>query len=255
MKEYKAYLIDLDGTMYRGAEVIPEAIIFIENLKRAGIPYLFVTNNSTKTPGQVAEHLSGMGIQAVSDDVFTTSQATVQYMLEHKREKTVYVIGERGIKQELTDNGFEITSSNPDFVVVGLDREVDYEKFAKAALAVRSGAMFISTNGDAAIPTERGLLPGNGSITSVVSVATETAPIFIGKPESIIMEQALTKLGVQKDEAIMVGDNYETDIMAGINYGMDTLIVHTGFTSKEALKTKEIQPTYAVTKLTDWKFN
>ncbi|EFR89802.1 HAD family hydrolase [Listeria innocua FSL S4-378] len=80
-------------------------------------------------------------------------------------------------------------------------------------------------------------------------------PVFIGKPESIIMEQALAKLGVQKDEAIMVGDNYETDIMAGINYGMDTLIVHTGFTSKEALTTKEIQPTYAVTKLTDWKFN
>lgn len=132
MKNYKAYLIDLDGTMYRGVEVIPEAIIFIENLKRAGLPYLFVTNNSTKTPGQVAEHLTDMGIQAVSDDVFTTSQATVQFMMEQKREKTVYVIGERGIKQELTDNGFEITSSNPAFVVVGLDREVDYEKFSKA---------------------------------------------------------------------------------------------------------------------------
>lgn len=134
MKNYKAYLIDLDGTMYRGVEVIPEAIIFIENLKRAGLPYLFVTNNSTKTPGQVAEHLTDMGIQAVSDDVFTTSQATVQFMMEQKREKTVYVIGERGIKQELTDNGFEITSSNPAFVVVGLDREVDYEKFSKALL-------------------------------------------------------------------------------------------------------------------------
>ncbi len=163
-----------------GQKLFLRRSFLFENLKRAGIPYLFVTNNSTKTPGQVAEHLTDMGIQAVSEDVFTTSQATVQFMIEQKREKSVYVIGERGIKQELTDNGFEITSSNPAFVVVGLDREVNYEKFSKAALAVRGGAMFISTNGDAAIPTERGLLPGNGSITSVVSVATETAPVLLG---------------------------------------------------------------------------
>lgn len=117
---------------------------------------------------------------------------------------------------------------NPDFVVVGLDRDITYEKLAKACLAVRNGATFISTNGDIAIPTERGLLPGNGSLTSVVAVSTGVDPIFIGKPESIIMEQALKVLGIEKNEALMVGDNYDTDILAGINAGMHTLLVHTG---------------------------
>ena len=140
---------------------------------------------------------------------------------------------------------------NPDFVVVGLDRDITYEKLAKACLAVRNGATFISTNGDIAIPTERGLLPGNGSLTSVVAVSTGVDPIFIGKPESIIMEQALKVLGIEKNEALMVGDNYDTDILAGINAGMHTLLVHTGVTTVEKLTEYEVQPTQVVHNLTE----
>ena len=117
---------------------------------------------------------------------------------------------------------------------------------------MRNGATFISTNGDIAIPTERGLLPGNGSLTSVVAVSTGVNPIFIGKPESIIMEQALKVLGTEKDEALMVGDNYDTDILAGINAGMHTLLVHTGVTTVEKLTEYEVQPTQVVHNLTEW---
>ncbi|KGL37490.1 HAD family hydrolase [Listeria newyorkensis] len=254
MVKYDGYLIDLDGTMYLGSEPIPEAQGFIEKLDQAHIPYLYVTNNSSKTPEQVAATLRKFDIPATTNQVFTTSQATVQFMLEQAdRKKTVYLIGEEGVRHEIEKAGFELTAENPDFVVMGIDRDINYEKLATATMAVRAGAMFISTNGDAAIPTERGLLPGNGSITSVVAIATGMKPIFIGKPEAIIMEQAIAKLGVKKERVIMVGDNYETDILAGIRYGIDTLIVHTGFTSPEQLATKEVQPIHRVMKLSEWE--
>ncbi|MDT0111264.1 TIGR01457 family HAD-type hydrolase [Listeria booriae] len=254
MLKYDGYLIDLDGTMYLGTEPIKEAQGFIEKLDQAHIPYLYVTNNSSKTPEQVAATLRKFDIPATTNQVFTTSQATVAFMEKQEgRDKTVFLIGEEGVRHEIEKAGFTITSENPDFVVMGIDRDINYEKLATATMAVRAGAMFISTNGDAAIPTERGLLPGNGSITSVVTVATGVQPIFIGKPEAIIMEQAIARLGVDKSRVIMVGDNYETDILAGIRFGIDTLIVHTGFTSPEQLATKEIQPIHRVMNLAEWE--
>ena len=132
---------------------------------------------------------------------------------------------------------------------MGIDREITYEKLAVACLAVRNGAVFISTNGDIALPTERGFMPGNGAMTSVISVSTRTKPIFIGKPESIIMEQALRVLGTKKEETLMIGDNYDTDIRAGMNAGMDTLLVHTGVTTKELLSGYEQKPTYVMDSL------
>ncbi|MGV3465986.1 MAG: TIGR01457 family HAD-type hydrolase [Heyndrickxia sp.] len=253
MKNYQGYLIDLDGTMYRGTERIEAAADFIQRLNKKRIPYLFVTNNSSRTPEQVAEKLNDFEIPASPDQVFTTSMATAQYMYDLKPKSSVYVIGEEGIRDALQKKGFQFKDEMPDFVVVGIDREINYEKLALACLAVRSGATFISTNADIALPTERGFLPGNGSITSVITVSTQTNPIFIGKPEPIIMEQALAFLGTNKEETLMVGDFYDTDILAGIRSGMDTLLVHTGVTTKDQLKEKEIQPTYSLNSLSEWK--
>jgi len=254
MKKYAAYLIDLDGTMYRGSEKIEEAVDFANELVEKNIPHLYVTNNSTKTPQEVAEHLQSFGIQATKDHVLTTAMATAQYIYERQPNASVYAIGESGLKKALTDKGLTLTEENPDIVIVGLDREVTYEKLTIACLAVRQGALFISTNGDIALPTERGMQPGNGSITSVVTVSTQTEPIFIGKPETVMMEQALELLQVTKEQALMIGDNYDTDILAGIRSDVDTLFVHTGVTTVEDLKTKKIQPTYSLPTLADWTF-
>lgn len=254
MKKYKGYLIDLDGTMYRGTEVIKEAARFVKRLNELSLPYLFVTNNSSRTPAQVAEKLRQFSISAEEDQVFTTSMATANYMFEQKQAASVFVIGEEGITSALAEKGFTFSAEHADYVVVGIDREISYEKLATACLAVRNGATFISTNGDIAIPTERGLLPGNGSLTSVITVSTNTKPIFIGKPESIIVEQALQVLGTNKAETIMVGDNYDTDILAGMNARMDTLLVHTGVTTKELLKGYANKPTYVVDTLDEWEF-
>ncbi|PTY78562.1 HAD family hydrolase [Heyndrickxia sporothermodurans] len=253
MKQYKGYLIDLDGTMYRGSEKIDAAGDFIHRLKAKGIPYLFVTNNSSRTPEQVAKKLCDFDIPTQANQVFTTSMATAEYIYKQKKDGTVYAIGEEGLKTALKNKGLQFNDTNPDFVVVGIDREINYEKLALACLAVRNGATFISTNADIALPTERGFLPGNGSITSVITVSTQTEPIFIGKPESIIMDQALAYLGTNKEETIMVGDFYDTDILAGMRAGMDTLLVHTGVTTKEALLEKDKQPTYAVNSLDEWE--
>ena len=253
MKNYKGYLIDLDGTMYRGTEKIHEAVEFVKRLKEANIPYLFVTNNSSKRKEQVSGKLEAFGVPCTPDHVFTTSMATASYISNEKQDASVYVIGEEGIRDALTDEGLMIQDDNPDYVVVGIDRSITYEKFAKACIAVRNGATFISTNGDIAIPTERGLLPGNGSLTAVVTVSTEVDPIFIGKPEPIIMEQALAQLGTPKEETLMVGDNYRTDILAGINAGLDTLLVHTGVTTKEHLLSVEKQPEYTALTLDEWQ--
>ncbi|KGX89632.1 hypothetical protein N781_07670 [Pontibacillus halophilus JSM 076056 = DSM 19796] len=252
MKTYSGYLIDLDGTMYRGEERIEEASTFVQQLKDREIPYMFVTNNSSKRPSQVVEKLRSHDIPATEEQVYTSSMATAAYIKRQKPDATVYAIGEEGLQSALSKVGLTFGEEQCDYVVIGMDREITYEKLAKAALLVRKGATFLSTNGDIAIPTERGMLPGNGSLTSVITVTTGVSPTFIGKPESTIMELALDELGMRKEETLMVGDNYETDIKAGMNAGLDTLLVHTGVTSREDLIVKEIQPTFTVKNLSEW---
>lgn len=250
MTDYKGYLIDLDGTMYKGSQVIEGAIEFIDYLNKEDKDYLFVTNNSSKTPEEVAEKLNEIGFHTSSEHVITTAMATAGYISEESPGATVYMVGGTGLRKSLNDAGLIVKDDeHVDYVVMGLDEEITYEKLTVACLAVRNGAKFISTNKDVSIPKERGFLPGNGSLTSVVSVSTGQTPIFIGKPETIIMEQALEKIGHAKEECIMIGDLYDTDILAGINSGIDTLHVHTGVTTFEEIQRKEVLPTYSIKNL------
>lgn len=253
-KTYDGFLLDLDGTVYRGKEQIPEAVEFVKTLKQKGLRYLFVTNNSTRTKETVSAQLSGFGIPCTANDVLTTSMATARYIKMKKPDASVYYIGERGLKQAMESEHLRYEEDHPDYVAFGMDRQITYEKYTKACLAVRAGAQFVSTNPDVALPNERGLVPGNGALTSVISVSTGVAPVFIGKPEPIIIEQALEKLGTKKERTLMIGDNYDTDIMAGIRAGLDSLIVLTGVTSEETLKTKKHQPTYVLHSLSEWHF-
>jgi 4-nitrophenyl phosphatase len=179
--------------------------------------------------------------------------ALAGYLQEKNPEAKVYVIGENGLWTAVREAGFTITSDKPDYVAVGMDRQLTYEKLAEACLAIRSGATFLSTNPDVALPTERGLLPGNGSITALLQVATGVTPIFIGKPEPIIIRQALERLGLAASDVLMVGDNYQTDILAGLRAGVDTLFVQTGVTTAEELAKVDDPPTYTVASLAEWR--
>ncbi|MEK4566102.1 TIGR01457 family HAD-type hydrolase [Alkalihalobacillus sp. FSL R5-0424] len=251
---YKGYLIDLDGTMYRGGEVIPEAIDFVKELERRELPYLFVTNNSTKTPEMAAAHLHSLAIPATPKHLYTSAMATASYIREQKQGARVYVIGEAGLQEACRHEGLVEADDNVDFVVVGLDREVTYQKIKQASLLIQQGATFIATNQDHALPTEEGLVPGNGSIVAAIATASGTKPMFVGKPETLIITQALQLLGTSANETVMVGDNYRTDIMAGMNACMDTMLVLSGVTTEADLPNLPVKPTITLQALSQWTF-
>lgn len=253
---YKGYLIDLDGTIYRGSEPIPAGRRFVEQLQANQIPFLFLTNNTTKTPETVANRLANeFSIHVGPETVYTATLATIDYMNDANKGKKVYVIGEPGLIDPILAAGYVWEEETPDYVVVGLDTDVTYEKFVVATLAIQKGATFIGTNPDKNIPTERGLLPGAGSVIAMIEASTQQKAIYIGKPEAIIMEKAVEILGMEKANVLMVGDNYTTDILAGINNGIDTLLVLSGFTQKADVPTLPVPPTYLVDSLDEWRFN
>ncbi|WP_281164340.1 TIGR01457 family HAD-type hydrolase [Liquorilactobacillus sicerae] len=255
MKNYQGYLIDLDGTMYRGKVKIPAAKRFIERLQKKQVPFLFVTNNSTQLPKAVAANLAkNFDIHVKPENVYTSGLATADYLADlDPNKRTVYVIGELGLKQAFLDQGFRFEEKDPDYAVVGLDYDVTYHKFELATLAIKRGAKFIGTNADTNLPNERGLVPGAGSVIALVECSTQQKATYIGKPETIIMEKALKKIGLKKNQVIMVGDNYQTDIKAGINFGIDTLLVYTGVSTKEQVAKQQIQPTFQIDSLDQWE--
>lgn len=251
---YKGYLIDLDGTIYQGKNRIPAGERFIKRLQEKDLPYLLVTNNTTRTPEMVQDMLSKQfNVETGIETIYTATMATVDYMNDMNRGKTAYVIGETGLKSAIAAAGYVEELENPAYVVVGLDSQVTYDMLATATLAIQKGALFIGTNPDLNIPTERGLMPGAGALNALLEAATRVKPVFIGKPNAIIMNKSLEVLGIQRSEAVMVGDNYLTDIMAGIQNDIATILVTTGFTRPEEVPTLPIQPDHVLSSLDEWR--
>ena len=248
VKQYKLYLIDLDGTIYNGDKKIKYAKEFVDYLNTNNIDYLFLTNNSTRQPKEVAENLKNFDIDTSEEHVFTSSDATKIY-LEGKGYKNLYVIGESGLKNTLSSFNQKENEDCVDAVVVGLDRKLSYDKLTIATRAILKGAELIGTNPDTLLPTANGFMPSNGGQVKYLEYATSTPATFIGKPSKIIMESAINLFSYSKDEIVMIGDNYDTDIMAGINGGIDTIHVQTGVTSVEDLESKAHKPTYSIKNL------
>ena len=257
---YKAYFIDLDGTMYKGKERIPTAEEFIRCLQQANIPFLFVTNNATKTPQQVADNLrENYGVEVAKNEVYTSGVAAMDFLESQNFGKKLMIVGEEALKSQAVERGYELVGENPDVVLQSLNRDTTYAELESATLAIRAGAKFVVTNIDSNLPSEKGFIPGSGSITAFLKMSTQQEPIVMGKPSSIIMESALNYLNQKypeqhftKEDIAMVGDNYQTDIQAGIQYGMDTLMVLTGFSTREDLE-GVAQPTHLVNNLSEWK--
>lgn len=254
MKDYQGYFIDLDGTMYKGTKRIPAAARFIKRLQEADKAVLFVTNNSTRTPEFVANNLrENHQINVTADNVYTTALATADYLDQVAGDRRqVYVVGESGLRQALQQRHFQLTDRQPEYVVVGLDSQVTYAKLETAVLLIRAGATFIGTNADSNLPNERGMVPGAGSLVKLVEYATQQEPIMIGKPEATIMKMALQKAGLRREQVVMVGDNYNTDICAAINTGMDSLLVYTGLSTPAQVAAMPVQPTHTVKSLDEW---
>ncbi|SEJ83484.1 4-nitrophenyl phosphatase [Bhargavaea ginsengi] len=255
MRKYHAWCFDLDGTVYRGEEPIPETVSFIQKLREQGAGVFFVTNNSALTPESQAEKLAKMGIEADPDEIMTSSVATAAHLLKVHGSVKVMMIGEEGLRKALETAGHTVVRQHPQAVVVGIDRSITYGKLADASLAVSAGASFIATNSDKAYPTEQGLVPGNGAFAGLIELATGVSPYYIGKPSVPMLEALAERHGLDRKDMVMVGDNYETDITAGIRFGIDTIHVDTGVTRTEDLAHYGEQPTYALKTLGDWKVN
>jgi 4-nitrophenyl phosphatase len=225
-------LIDLDGTMYQGSRAVEGADRLIRFLNEEGIAYRFVTNNSSATPEEVASRLSGMGIPAKQGDVCTSAQAAAEHVAGLKPGASVYMIGQDGLREALTGAGLRLTDDQPDFVVQGIDRQLTYNSIARAIHHIRNGTPSILTNPDLLVPSTDGLLPGAGSIGAMIQAASGVEPVVIGKPSSILMNYALSRIGLDAERTWVVGDNLATDIAAGIASGCGTALVLTGLTTR-----------------------
>lgn len=245
--KYEGYLIDLDGTAYLGSEKIPTARDFVNCLKEQGKSFLFLSNNSSKTQEDVVMKLTQHGYKVGPENVYTSAMATAKYLADNYYQKKVYVIGDVGLRSELKKIDIELVNDiNCDVVVVGYDSKLDYEMLTVATLAISNGADFISTNPDRALPSERGMVLGNGAITAAIEYATNKEALYIGKPSSIIMNYAIEELAIPADKIVMIGDNYDTDIMSGIVAKLDTIHVETGLTTASEVQTKAVAPTIMV---------
>ena len=229
----KAYLIDLDGTLYHGRHRIDGADRLIQTLKEQGIPFLFVTNNSSRTPQGVADHLNGMGIEADASEVCTSAVAAAEYVAALSPGARVACIGETGLIQAIEEAGLILTEDQPEVVIQGIDREFSYQKLTKALRWINGGAQYILTNPDLQLPGDDGLMPGAGTIGAAIEAATGVQPMVIGKPSSIIMKSAIRRLNMKAQEVAVIGDNMRTDIAAGVAAGCETLLVLTGVTTHE----------------------
>lgn len=236
----KALLLDLDGTVYAGAQEVPGAAAFIRDATAAGIRCLYVTNRSNRTPDEVCAQLATYGIACTTDDIVSTAIATARYV----RSGSAYVIGEAGLTRALEEQGITLTDTAPDTVIVSIDREFSYEKLKTACRLISQGATYIATNLDPRLKTATGLVPGTGSIVAAVTTASGVSPLVIGKPERHLMEMALQKCGCDKAEAWVVGDGLDTDIAAAINADLTSVLLLTGVTSREDLAASTLQPTY-----------
>lgn len=248
LQQMEGFLIDLDGTLYRGNQALPHAKEFVDWVNQTGKPYLFVTNNSAPLPAEVAEKLQRMGIPTDERHIFTSSQATAMYIREHAATEnpTYYAIGEKGLYAALEEAGFVYEEDNPDYVIVGIDRDFTYGKLMTASLAIRKGAVFLGTNADRRVPAERGFVPGAGSLNAAVAAASGVEPMWVGKPEARMLEYSMKKLAIASERTLMIGDNLDTDILAGSRAGIRTVLLLTGYSKQEDAERSTVKPTAVI---------
>lgn len=245
------YLIDMDGVLYRGNELIPGADRFIERLQQHQIPFLFLTNNSQRTRRDVATRLQRLGLEVGEEHIFTCAMATARFLAQQKPGGTAFVIGEGGLLTALHNNGYAIVDHDPDYVVVGEGRTLSYELVESALNMIRKGAKLIATNLDPNCPTHSGLRPGCGALVALLEEASGIKAFSVGKPSPVMMRAARKELGLSANQTIMIGDTLETDILGGVQLGYRTVLVLSGSTTLDDLSRSAYRPDRVAASLGD----
>lgn len=247
----KNYLIDMDGVLVTGKTLIPGAELFIERMQAAGTKFLILTNNPLYTQRDLEHRLNTSGLNVKAENIFTSAMATARFLQNQNPNGTAYVIGESGLTQAMHEVGYVQTDTNPDYVVLGEVNNYNFEMIAKAIRLINAGAMFIATNPDSTGPTEAGIVPATGALAALIEKATNRAPFFVGKPNPLMMRSAMRYLGVHSENTVMVGDRMDTDIVAGVMSGLDTILVLTGVSKKDDVKRFPYRPTQILNSVAD----
>jgi NagD protein len=231
-REIRSWLMDMDGVLVREEQAIAGAEEFISRLRERGTPFLVLTNNSTYTRRDLAARLAANGLDVPEEALWTSALATARFLEDQRPEGSAFVIGEAGLTTALHSAGYTLTERAPDYVVLGETRTYSFERITRAIRLIADGARFIATNPDPTGPSNEGPLPATGSVAALISRATGVDPYFVGKPNPLMMRSALNAIDAHSETAAMIGDRMDTDVVSGLEAGMETILVLTGVTTR-----------------------
>ena len=246
LRNKSAFICDMDGVIYHGNRIIPGVTDFIEWIQNNDKKFLFLTNSSERSPRELAQKLGRMGLEVDESHFYTSALATASFLESQCKGGSVYVIGEPGLTYALYEAGFSMNDVNPDYVVFGETRSLNYEKIEKAVRLVMNGAKLIGTNSDLTAPAENGIIPACRALVSPIEMTTGKSAYFVGKPNPLMMRHALKKLGCHRAEAAIIGDRMDTDIVAGMESEIDTVLVLSGVSTLDTIDKFPYRPKYVL---------
>lgn len=242
LADTELFVLDMDGTFYLGDQILDGALDFIEAVKSSGKQFIFFTNNSSKSPRIYIEKLARMNCLITRDQIITSGDVAIEYLKTHYAGKSVYLMGTPALEETFQEAGILLTQEMPDIVVVGFDTTLTYEKLEKACTYIRRGALFLATHLDINCPTEDGFIPDCGAFCAAISLSTGVQPKYVGKPFPETVEMVLEVTGMQREQVAFVGDRLYTDVATGVKNGAKGLLVLTGETKPEDVKSSEVKP-------------
>jgi len=246
IKSKAGFIIDMDGVIYHGNKLLPGVNEFLEWMESSGKKYLFLTNASQRTPRELQEKLKRLGINVSDDHFYTSALATASFLANQKPGGSAFIIGDAGLIHAMYSVGFTTNNVNPDYVVVGDTSGYNFEKIELAVNLVLKGARLIGTNPDISGPVENGITPSVKALIAPIEIASGKKAYFVGKPNPLMMRIALRKLGVKREDAIVIGDRMDTDIRCGLESEIDTLLVLSGITSREEIDNFPYRPHFVL---------
>jgi NagD protein len=247
----ECWLIDMDGVLVHESRALPGAAEFLARLAERGRRFLVLTNNSIFTPRDLAARLARSGLSVPEDSIWTSALATAGFVASQTPKGSAYVIGETGLTTALHEAGYTLTDTHPDYVIIGETRTLSFTQITHAVRLVKAGARFIATNPDATSPSAEGPLPATGSVAAMVTKATGAQPYFVGKPNPMMFRSAMNRIQAHSESTVMVGDRMDTDVVAGIEAGLETILVLTGSTRAEDVARFPFRPTRVLNSIAD----
>ena len=242
IRNKKGFICDMDGVIYHGNKLLPGVKEFVDWLYKEDKKFLFLTNSSDRSPRDLQQKLQRMGLDIDETHFYTSAQATARFLKSQQPGCSAYVMGEAGLMNALYEEGITMNDTTPDYVVIGEPKSYNYEMIIKAVKLIQNGAKLVATNSDLTGPTENGIIPACRAFVAPIELATGKNAYFVGKPNPLMMRTGLRLLGVHSDEAAMIGDRMDTDIVAGMESGLETVLVLSGVTTRENMQVFAYRP-------------